>query len=59
MKPYHLPYMEKCKKSHTEIMNLKYQLRREMKSLIYTMDHILYPIFNDYFKYILKNMGSY
>ena len=33
------------KKSHTKIINLKYQLRHGLKSLNYLMDHILYQIF--------------
>ena len=32
-------------KSHTRIINLKYQLRYRMKNLNYLMDHILYQIF--------------
>ena len=32
-------------KSHTKIIDLKYQLRHGMKSLNYLMDHILYQIF--------------
>ena len=32
-------------KSHTKIINLKYQLRHAIKSLNYLMDHILYQIF--------------
>ena len=35
----------KIEKSHTEIINIKYQLRHLMKSLNYLMDHILYQIF--------------
>ena len=38
--------MEKYKKNHTEIINLKYRLRHGMKSLNYVMDHILYQIYN-------------
>ena len=36
-----------CKnlKSHTKIINLKYQLQHGMKSLNYLLDHILYKIF--------------
>ena len=37
-------YMEKVK-SCTKIINLKYQLQNEMKSLNNLMDHILYQIF--------------
>ena len=32
------------KKSHTKVINLKYQLRHGMKSLNYLIDHILYQI---------------
>ena len=35
----------KILKGYTKTMNLKYQLRRGIKSLNYLMDHILYPIF--------------
>ena len=35
----------KIRKSHTEIINLKYQLRHGMNNLNYQMDHILYQIF--------------
>ena len=35
----------KILKSHTVIINLKYQLQRAMKSLNYVMDYILYHIF--------------
>ena len=41
----HLLYMEKYKKSHTKIINSKYQLQNGMKSLNYLIDHILYQIF--------------
>ena len=37
--------MEKYKKSHTKLMNLKYQLQHGIKNLNYLMDHILYQIF--------------
>ena len=33
---------KKIKKSHTKIVNLKYQLRYGMKSLNYMTGHILY-----------------
>ena len=46
----HLLYMEKYKKSHIKIINLKCQLHHGMKNLNYLMDHILYQIF----KIILK-----
>ena len=32
-------------KSHTKIINLKYQLKHGMKSLNYLVDHILHQIF--------------
>ena len=35
----------KIQKSHTKIINLKYQVRHRMKSLNYLMDHIPYQIF--------------
>ena len=38
-------YMGKKLKSHTKIINLKYQLQHEIKSLNYLMDYILYQIF--------------
>ena len=37
--------MEKYKKSHAKIINLKYQLQHGMNNLNYQMDHILYQIF--------------
>ena len=37
--------MGKKLKSHTKIINLKYQLQHEIKSLNYLMDYILYQIF--------------
>ena len=37
--------MEKYKKSHTKLINLKYQLQHGIKNLNYLMDHILYQIF--------------
>ena len=44
----------KILKSHTKMINLKYQLRHRMKSLNYLMDHILYQTFKNIFEYILK-----
>ena len=39
-------YTLKNIKNHTKIINLKYQLRHEMKNLDHmTMDHIMYQIF--------------
>ena len=38
-------YTRKNIKSHSEIKNLKYQLRHGMNNLNYLMDHILYQIF--------------
>ena len=35
----------KTQKSHTKIINLKYQLQHRMKSLKYLMDHILHHVF--------------
>ena len=35
-------YTRKNNKSHTKIVNLRYQLRCGMKSLNYLMDHFLY-----------------
>ena len=32
-------------KSHTKIINLKYQLQHRMKNLNYLLNHILYQIF--------------
>ena len=40
-------YMEKYKKSHTKIINLKYQLLHGMKNLNFLLDHILYQIFQN------------
>ena len=37
--------MEEYKKSHTVIINLKYQIQHGMKNLNYLMDHILYQKF--------------
>ena len=36
---------EKIQKSHTERINLKYQLQHEINNLNYVMDYILYLIF--------------
>ena len=44
MKPQDLLYIEKYKKTHTKIINFKYQLRHGMKSLNYLMGHVLYQI---------------
>ena len=46
----------KIQKIHTKIMNLKYQLRHEIKSLNYLMDHILYQMFQITLNISLKNM---
>ena len=43
---------------NTKIMNLKYQLRHEMKSLNYLMDHILYQILKATLSISSKNMGQ-
>ena len=49
-------YMEKYRKSHTKIINLKYQLQHGFKSLYYLMDHILCQIFKTALNISLKNM---
>ena len=46
----------KIQKSHTKIINLKYQLQLEMKSLNYLMDHILYQILKAILNISSKNM---
>ena len=46
----------KIQKSHTEIINLKYQLQHEMKNLNYLMDHILHQIFKIILNVFKKNM---
>ena len=43
-------------KSHTKIINLKYQLRHRLKGLNDLMDHILYQIFEITLNISLKNM---
>ena len=45
-------------KKYKKIMNLKYQLRIGMKSLNYLMDHILYQIFKNILRILLKNMRN-
>ena len=45
IKPYHILYMEKCKKGHIRAISLKYHLQHGMKNLNYLMYHILYQIF--------------
>ena len=45
-------------KKNKKIMNLKYQLRIGMKSLNYLMDHILYQIFKNILRILLKNMRN-
>ena len=47
-------YTWKIIKSHTKIMNLKYQLQHGMKSLNYLMNHILYKIFKNLFSILSK-----
>ena len=42
---YTFQYTWKNKKSHTKLINFKYQFRHGMKSVNYLMDHILYQIF--------------
>ena len=55
--------MEKYKKSHIRIINLRYQIQHDMKNLNYVMDDILYQvfkiIFNIYLKSIEKNSQSF
>ena len=46
----------KIYKSHTKIINLKYQLQHEMNNLNYMMDHILYQIFKVILNISHKNM---
>ena len=46
----------KIEKSHTKIINLKYQLRHGMKNLNYLIDHILYQIFKTILSISSKNM---
>ena len=41
-------YTWKNKKNDIRIINLKYQLKYEMKNLNYLMDHILYQIFKKF-----------
>ena len=45
--------MEKYKKRHAIIINLKYQIQHGMKNLNYLMDHILYQKFK-----IILNISS-
>ena len=52
-------YAWKNIKSHTKIMNLKFQLRHGVKSLSYLMDHAMYQIFKIIFEYVLKTWDSY
>ena len=46
----------KMQKSHTKIINLKYQLRHEIKSLNYLINHSLYQISKIIFNISYKNM---
>ena len=48
----------KIQKSHTRIINLKYQLQHGTTSLNYLMDHILYQIFKIALNTSLKNMSQ-
>ena len=52
--------MEKYKKSHTKIINLKYQLQHVMKNLNNLMDHSLYQILKIILNILLmmKLLGS-
>ena len=47
---------EKIQKSHSKVINLKYQLQHGMENLNYLMDHILYEIFKIIFDISFKNM---
>ena len=44
----------KIQKSHSKVINLKYQLQHGMENLNYLMDHILYEIFKIILKIYLK-----
>ena len=46
----------KIQKSHKNTVNLKYQLRGEMKNLNYLMDRILNQTFKIILSILLKNM---
>ena len=46
----------KIQKSHSKVINLKYQLQHGMENLNYLMDHILYEIFKIIFDISFKNM---
>ena len=48
----------KIQKSHTKIINLKYQLEHGIKHLNYLKDHIVYQIFKISLNIHLKNMGK-
>ena len=45
-------------KSHTKVINLKYQLRHGMKNLNYLIDHILYQIFKILLNISFKKYGD-
>ena len=45
-------------KSHTKIVNLKYQLRRGTKNSNYLMNHVLYQIFKTILNISLKSMNK-
>ena len=49
-------YTWKNVKSHTKIINLKYQLLHGMKSLNYLVDHIQYQMFNPILSVSSKDM---
>ena len=46
----------KIQKSHSKVINLKYQLQHGMENLNYLMDHILYEISKIIFDISFKNM---
>ena len=46
----------KIQKSHSKVINLKYQLQHGIENLNYLMDHILYEIFKIIFDISFKNM---
>ena len=48
--------MEKHKKAHTTIINIKHELQSGMKSLTYQVGHILYQIFKIILSIFKKNI---
>ena len=51
-------YMEKYKKSHTKIINLKYQLLHGMKNLNFFTGSYSASNIQEYFEYRLKKQGT-